>query len=80
VAPVAVVAQTGIRLRQPDQVRLAEAIRLSDQLCDQLWPGWGRTALQVLLVTDSAEFLVGSPHPTPDFAPLGSDSALQREV
>jgi hypothetical protein len=61
-------------------VRLAEAWRLTEQLSDQLWPGWSRTALGVLLVTDSAEFLVGHPRPTADFARVGYDSLLKRQV
>lgn len=79
-APALGLAQGKPQLRQPDRVRLAEAMRLADRLCDQLWPGWGRTTLQILLVTDSAEFLLGSPHPTPGFASLGHDSLLRREV
>jgi hypothetical protein len=61
-------------------VRLAEAMRLADQLCEQLWPGWGHTTRQVLLVTDSAEFLVGGTRPGTDFAPLGRDSLLGGEI
>jgi hypothetical protein len=36
--------------------------------------------LGVLLVTDSAEFLVGHPRPTADFARLGYDSLVKSEV
>jgi hypothetical protein len=63
-----------------DRARLAEAFRLADTLCDSLWPGWGRAAMPVLLVTDEAEFLVGHPAPSADFARAGYDSALRREV
>ncbi len=79
-APIAARAQSTPELHQPDRVRLAEAMRLAEGLCDRLWPGWGETVLQVLLVTDSAEFLIGSPRPTPDFGLLGKDSLLRREV
>jgi len=79
-APRVVFPQATPQLRQPDRVRLAEAARLADRFCDRLWPGWERTALQVLLVSDSAEFLMGSPRPTPEFTPLGRDSLLHREV
>ena len=44
-----------------DRVRLVEALRLADKLGDDVWPGWGRTAFPVLLVTDSVEFLIGHP-------------------
>jgi len=53
-----------------DRVRLAEAVRLGDALRERLWPGWGATPVPVLLVTDSAEYLVGHPRPTADFRPL----------
>ncbi len=78
-APTEVYAQ-GSRLPHADQVRLAEAMRLVGALSDHLWPGWGRTTLSVLLVADSAEFLVGHPRPDPDFVPLGNDALLRREV
>jgi hypothetical protein len=63
-----------------DRVRLAEAMRLADTLGDDLWPGWRRTPLGVLLVTDSVEFLIGHPQPSADFARLGHDPRLKREV
>jgi hypothetical protein len=78
--PGTAVAQSTPHLRHQDRVRLTEAMRLCDRLCDRLWPGWGRTALQLLLVSDSAEFLVGSPRPTPDFKLLGRDAMLRLEV
>jgi hypothetical protein len=68
------------RLRQADRVRLAEAMRLVDRVGDRIWPGWGHTAFQLLLVSDSVEFLMGSPSPAPEFIPLGTDSVLRREV
>jgi hypothetical protein len=61
-------------------VRLAEGRHLADQVCDQLWPGWGHTAFQVLLVGDSAEFLVGAQRNPGNFTRLGYDAALGAEV
>ena len=63
-----------------DRVRLAEAIRLADKLGDDIWPGWRGTPFPVLLVTDSVEFLIGHSEPNADFARLGYDSLLAREV
>jgi len=82
VAPLAAPAsaQTSARLRQEDRVRLAEARRLADRVCERLWPGWGGTTFQVLLVSDSAEFLVGHPPASEGFAPLGQDALLGSEV
>ena len=63
--------QTAPRLSEPDRVRLAEAFRLAERVRSEVWPGWQRTAMAVLLVTDSTEYLVGHPRPTSEFAPLG---------
>jgi hypothetical protein len=80
VLPAVGYSQTAPQMRLADRVRLAETIHLADRLCDRVWPGWGRTPLQLLLVTDSAEFLVGSHGATPEFAPLGTDALLGQEV
>lgn len=68
------------KLPDPDRARLAEAIRLGEAFRDRLWPGWGRTPVPILLVADSAEFLVDHPRPGPEFQPLGYDTLLGREV
>jgi hypothetical protein len=79
-APATGHTQTGLQLRQEDRVRVAEAWRLADQVGDQVWSGWKHTAFQVLLVGDSAEFLVGHQHPAEGFARLGYDPALGSQV
>jgi len=73
-------AQAAFEVPRRDRVRLAEAMRLADDLRDDVWPGWGRTTLRVLLVTDSVEFLVGHAQPSADFARRGYDTLLKREV
>ena len=79
--PVSVYGQTkSQQLRPQDRVRLVEARRLADRVGEQVWPGLSRTAFQVLLVSDSAEFLLGHPEPAAQFAPLGYDSTLKSEV
>jgi hypothetical protein len=81
---LAATANTGraqaLRLRHADQVRLAEGRQLAAKICGRLWPGWERTTFQVLLVGDSAEFLVGSKHRPADFTPLGHDPVLDSDV
>lgn len=66
--------------QRPDRVRLAEGRQLADRICGRLWPGWEHTAFQVLLVGDSAEFLIGSRRPPDNFARLGYDSVLGTDV
>jgi hypothetical protein len=61
-------------------VRLAEARRLVHKVSDRVWPGWSRTEFGILLVGDSAEFLVGHPRPTDEFTRLGHDSVLGADV
>jgi hypothetical protein len=78
--PAASHAQSPRNLSHADRMRLAEAIRMADRVAEEVWPGWGRTPLSVLLVTDSAEFLVGHPRPTEDFTRLGFDTLLSCEV
>jgi hypothetical protein len=67
-------------LREVDRVRLAEAFRLSDQLSDQLWPGWSKAPLAVLLVTPDKEFLIRHPQPSKDFTSIGYDQKLKSEI
>ncbi len=80
VVPAAASAQTGFQLGRQDRVRLVEARRLADRLGERLWPRWGQTPFPVLLVGDSAEFLVGHSRPTGDFVRLGDDTAPGGEV
>lgn len=67
-------------LREIDRTRLAEAFRLSDQFGDDLWPGWSKVPLAVLLVTPDKEFLIRHPQPSNDFISIGYDIKLKSEV
>lgn len=80
VATVAAPGYAQMEVPHRDRVRLAAAMRLADKLGDDIWPGWGRTAFPVLLVTDSVEFFIGQAEPGADFSRLGYDSLLAREV
>lgn len=79
-APATGRAQAAARLPTADRVRLAEGRRLAARICDRLWPGWGRTAFQVLLVGDSTEYLVDNQRLPDGFTRLGHDSVLGAEV
>lgn len=68
---------------EADRIRIAEAFRLADALCDRVWPGWNGkdgAPFAVLLVTPETEFLLRHPAPTPDFKPLGFDAVLHEKV
>ncbi len=73
-------AQDKPALREIDRARLAEAFRLSDQLGDDLWAGWSKAPLAVLLVTPEKEFLIRHPQPSKDFTSIGYDTKLKSEV
>ena len=63
-----------------DRVRLTEFYRMNRVLGDSVWPGWTTAPDAVLLVCDSAEFLIDHPKPSGDFSSLGYDSLLSSEV
>jgi len=44
-----------------DKARLAETLQLKATFGDQIWPGWGRAEIPVILWTSGAEFLTGLP-------------------
>jgi hypothetical protein len=46
----------------------------------QIWKGWERTPLTILLVSDSVEYLLGHGKPGPDFSRAGTDSVLGKSV
>jgi hypothetical protein len=72
--------QSPPRLPEVDRIHLAEAFRLADRIRPEVWSGWERTPMAVLLVADSTEYLIGHPSPTAEFTSLGRDSILDREV
>ncbi|MEP6573719.1 MAG: hypothetical protein ABJD11_13530 [Gemmatimonadota bacterium] len=63
-----------------DRIRLAELFRISEPVRGKVWPAWRETQVPVLLVTDSAEFLMHHPHPSAEFVSLGFDSVLHTVV
>ncbi len=73
-------AQVKHELPHRDRARLAEAQRVAGEVRGRVWPGWERTTMRVLLVTDSAEFLVGHPRQPDGFASAGYDTVLKQQV
>jgi hypothetical protein len=69
-------SQAGPPLGAADRARIAEVGRLAMGLRPLIWPGWERTPLAILLVTDSAEYLFGHPTPSSGFTRTGHDSVL----
>ncbi len=63
-----------------DRTRIIEARRLVAGLGERLWPGWKRAPFALLLVTESAEYLIDHPRPGSDFVRAGYDSSLAAHV
>lgn len=76
----AAAAQSFPPMAEADRVRLAEAFRLDRVAANRVWSGWNKVPFAVLLITDSVEYLVGHPKPTPDFTDIGADTLLHSEV
>jgi hypothetical protein len=67
-------------LSPADRARLAEANSLVASLAERIWPSWQRTPFALLLVADSAEYLLGHPRPTSEFNGPLFDSMLGMDV
>lgn len=79
VLAVAQPASAQSRLPDGDRARLLEAAHLAGEVRRQVWPGWERTAMPVLLVTDSLEYLVGVAGPAAGFTD-GADTLMGNAV
>ncbi len=73
-------AQNQPAMRPADEVRIREAMRITGTYGDRIWQGMSKAPFAILLVTDSAEFLVDHPNPSGDFARLGEDRILHAMV
>jgi hypothetical protein len=59
---------------------IREAKTISDKLGDSIWPGIGKAAFTLLLVTDTIEYLIYHDYPSDDFQLVGKDPILQTDV
>jgi len=58
------------RLAPAEQARLAEYFHLREALGDQVWPGFGRADIPVVLYNETTVFLVGPEDPAPGWQPM----------
>lgn len=72
--------QSHPQIRMDDRVRIKEAMTISKQYGEKIWPGINKVPFTIILVTDSVEFLIEHPSPSEDFAFLGYDSVLGSKV
>ncbi|RMF56131.1 MAG: hypothetical protein D6748_14210, partial [Calditrichaeota bacterium] len=59
---------------------IREALNISSQYGDRVWKGYNAVPFVILLVTDSTQFLIHHPNPSPDFKLSGVDDNLNTEV
>lgn len=76
---VPAVAQTPV-LPPVERLLLSETFRLTEQLGEEVWPGWGVAPWEVLLVDADHEFLLHSPRAPAGFAELGRDELIGGRV
>lgn len=70
-AGIAVVSNAGLptaskipeRLSEPQKAYLDEAIHLRQELGEQIWSGWGKANIPVIVYNENYAFLVGYPNP-----------------
>lgn len=65
-------------LSAADKAELTEALRLKAEFSDQVWPGFGGSAIPIILYNGSYEFLVGEEKP-PDFWQLVKEDDFMGE-
>jgi hypothetical protein len=73
-------AQTLPQMRKEDKVRMKEAINISNQFGEKIWPGITKVPFVVLFVADSVEFLINHPYPSPDFKISEDDKILKTKI
>lgn len=67
-------------MRNIDKIRIAEAIKISNQFGDQIWKGFNTIPFTLLLVTDDYEYLMNHPNPSEDFKLSYFDTILNTNI
>src|SRR4030095_8412569 len=73
-------AQTLPQMRKEDKLRIKEAINISNQFGEKIWPGITKVPFVVLFVADSVEFLINHPYPSSDFKISEEDKILKAKI
>ena len=68
------------QMRKEDKIRIKEAINISNQFGNGIWPGISQVPFVVLFVTDSIEFLINHPYPSADFKISEEDILLKTKI
>lgn len=68
------------QMRKEDKIRILEAMTISNKFGDNIWPGINNAPFVVLFITDSVEFLINHPFPSPDFNISEEDEILKTKI
>jgi len=68
--------QDQLVLKATDKAALAEVLRLKTEVGDQVWPGFGRADIPIILYNDIYEFLVGESNPAGSWELVAGDDFL----
>ena len=70
------IAQTKPSMRYEDKIRIKEAMTIEKQFGEQLWKGYTKSPLAIILIDNDYEYLIDHPNPSKDFLFLEKDSLL----
>jgi len=62
-AGASIIQRDAIQLEPSDKIALAEALRLKMEVGEDLWPGFGKAEIPVVVYDDDFEYLFGEPNP-----------------
>ena len=73
---LASVAQTKPSMRYEDKIRIKEARTIEKKFGEQLWKGYTKSPIAIILIDNDYEYLIDHPNPSKDFLFLEKDSLL----
>ena len=67
-------------VRMEDKIRIAEAIKIRNEIGPKVWDGIQHVPFAILLVTETTEFLFNHPYPSADFQFLENDTLTHSKI
>lgn len=67
-------------MRMEDKIRIAEALKISEFVSDNIWKDWSKADFTILFLSDSLEYLINHPNPSEDFTQSYFDTYLNKKV
>lgn len=67
-------------VRLEDKTRIREAIKIQDEVGNEVWDGITRVPITLLLITEDIEFLFNHPYPSSEFIFLENDTITKSNI